>query len=57
MDAATRLAESIIERFFFLASFPYVGRGGHEHFRRGVAQFAVANTDPANPFRKIAALL
>jgi toxin ParE1/3/4 len=41
MDVATRLIESITERFVFLGSFPYAGRARDEDFGIGTRSFAV----------------
>jgi len=41
MDVATRLINSIADRFPFLASFPYVGRARDEDFGAGSRSFAV----------------
>jgi toxin ParE1/3/4 len=41
MDAATRLVDSITERFFLLATFPYLGRARDEDFGAGSRSFAV----------------
>jgi toxin ParE1/3/4 len=41
MDVATRLIDSIAERFFFLATFPYVGRARDEDFGPGSRSFPV----------------
>ena len=35
MDVATRLIDSITDRFFFLPTFPYVGRAREEDFGVG----------------------
>jgi hypothetical protein len=35
MDVATRLIDSIIDRFFLLGTFPYVGRARDEDFDAG----------------------
>lgn len=35
MDVATRLIDSITDRFLFLASFPYMGRTRDENFGAG----------------------
>jgi toxin ParE1/3/4 len=41
MDVATRLIDSITDRFQFLASFPYVGRARVEDFGAGSRSFAI----------------
>jgi len=41
MDVATRLIDSITDRFLFLASFPYIGRTRDEDFGAGSRSFAV----------------
>jgi toxin ParE1/3/4 len=41
MDVATRLIDSITGRFFFLATFPYVGRARDEDFGAGLRSFAI----------------
>jgi toxin ParE1/3/4 len=41
MDAVTRLVDSITERFFLLATFPYLGRARDEDFGAGSRSFAV----------------
>lgn len=41
MDVATRLVDSITDRFFLLATFPYVGRARDEDFGAGSRSFAV----------------
>ena len=41
MDVATRLIESITERFVFLASFPYAGRARDQDFGIGSRTFSV----------------
>jgi toxin ParE1/3/4 len=41
MDVATRLIDSITERFFFLATFPYAGRARDEDFGPGSRSFPV----------------
>jgi toxin ParE1/3/4 len=41
MDVATRLIDSITDRFFFLATFPHIGRARHEDFGTGSRSFAV----------------
>ncbi len=41
MDVASRLVDSITDRFFLLASFPHVGRVRDQDFGVGVRSFAV----------------
>ena len=41
MDVASRLVDSITDRFFLLASFPYAGRVREQDFGVGVRSFAV----------------
>ena len=41
MDVATRLIDSIAERFVLLASFPYAGRARDEDFGAEFRSFAV----------------
>jgi plasmid stabilization system protein ParE len=41
MDVATRLVDPITDRFFLLATFPYVGRARGEDFGAGSRSFAV----------------
>jgi plasmid stabilization system protein ParE len=41
MDVATRLLDSITDRFFFLATFPHVGRARDGDFGSGSRSFAV----------------
>ena len=41
MDVATRRIDAITRRFFFLASFPYVGRARDEDFGAGSRSAAV----------------
>lgn len=41
MDVATRLIDSITDRFITLASFPYIGRNRGEDFGAGSRSFAV----------------
>lgn len=41
MDVATRLIDSITERFFFLATFPYGGRARDDDFGPGSRSFPV----------------
>lgn len=41
MDVASRLVDSITDRFFLLASFPHVGRVRDHDFGVGVRSFAV----------------
>jgi toxin ParE1/3/4 len=41
MDVATRLIDSITDRFLFLASFPCIGRTRDEDFGAGSRSFAV----------------
>ena len=41
MDVATRLIDSITDRFFFLATFPHAGRARDEDFGAGSRSFAV----------------
>ena len=40
MDVATRLVDSITNRFFFLAGFRYAGRARDEDFGSGSRSFA-----------------
>ena len=42
MDVATRLIDAITSRFFFLASFPYIGRARDEDFGTGSRSVAVS---------------
>ncbi len=44
MDVATRLIDSIADRFLFLASFPYAGRTRDEDLGAGPRSFAVGST-------------
>ena len=41
MDVATRLVDSITDRCFLLATFPYLGRARDEDFGAGSRSFAV----------------
>lgn len=41
MDVATRLVDAITDRFFFLASFPYLGRTRENDFGAGSRSFSV----------------
>jgi len=41
MDVATRLIDSIIDRFFFLSSFPSAGRTRHRDFGVPARSFPV----------------
>jgi toxin ParE1/3/4 len=41
MDVATRLVESITDRFCFLASFPWAGRSRDQDFGIGMRSFPV----------------
>ncbi len=41
MDVATRLIDSIANRFFLLATVPYAGRARDEDFGIGFRSFAV----------------
>lgn len=41
MDVATRLVDSITNRFIFLANFPYAGRARDDDFGGGSRSFAV----------------
>jgi toxin ParE1/3/4 len=41
MDVATRLIESLADRFLLLAKFPFAGRIRDEDFGRGSRSFAV----------------
>jgi len=41
MEAATRLIDSITDRFFLLATFPYVGRARDKDFGAGTRSFAL----------------
>jgi len=41
MDVATRLVDSITDRFFFIANFPYAGRTRDLDFGPGVRSFPV----------------
>jgi len=40
MEVATRLIDSITDRFFFLATFPFAGRARGEDFGAGSRSFA-----------------
>jgi toxin ParE1/3/4 len=40
-DIANRLIDTITDRFFLLAGFPYLGRSREEEFGRGCRSFAV----------------
>jgi toxin ParE1/3/4 len=41
MEVATRLIDSITDRFFFLVNFPYVGRARDRDFGIGTRSFPV----------------
>jgi toxin ParE1/3/4 len=43
IEIANRLIDSITDRFFLLASFPYMGRSRDEDFGRGSRSFAVGD--------------
>ena len=44
MDVATRLVDSITDRFSFLAGFPYAGRARDEDFGSGSRSFAAGES-------------
>jgi toxin ParE1/3/4 len=43
IEIANRLIDSITDRFFLLASFPYMGRSRDEDFGSGSRSFAVGD--------------
>lgn len=47
MDVATRLVDSMTDRFFFLANFPYAGRSRAAEFGRGMRSFSVGGDSDA----------